>query len=348
MGSVVLPYLNLKRAKGRLYGYYRRDGRVTRIKGDPGTPAFLEAYNAIHRASEAGKIPTSQPETAIPGSLRALIEDYKKSGKFKQMAAATRASYLWVLEWLLPRYGNLPVADLPRDWVLRRQDELAATPGKANYFVTVMSVLLVWGRDRRYCTINVAAGIDKLRTGESYRVWSDAEIEAFTSPLAGRMALPVLLGLYTAQRRGDVIKLPWSAYNGATITLRQSKAGKKAKTLVIPVHPVLKAALDATPKTAVTICTRADGHSWKKDHFAHVYAATRAKLGLSGDVHFHGLRHSSASRLAEAGASDAQVQAITGHQTRQMVELYTAGAKQKALAKSGMAKMPKARIGTGK
>ena len=214
MGSVMLPYLNLKRAKGRLYGYYRRCGKTTRIKGEPGSPEFLEAYNAIHRANEADKIPGVTLEKAIPGSLRALVEDYKVSGKFLQMAPATRASYLWVLEWLLPRYGNLPVADLPRDWVLRRQDELAGMPGKANYFVTVMSVLLVWGRDRRYCSTNVAAGIEKLRTGESYRAWTDAEIEAFTGPVAGRMALPVLIGLYTAQRRGDVIKLPWSAYNG--------------------------------------------------------------------------------------------------------------------------------------
>jgi integrase len=233
---------------------------------------------------------------------------------------------------------------MPREWIIRRRDELAATPRKANYFVTVMSLLLVWGRDRKYCRTIEAAGIKPLRTGESYRPWTDAEIEAMTGPDAGLVALPVLLGLYTAQRRADVIKLPWSAYDGRTITLRQSKAREKARILVIPVHPVLKAALDAAPRTAVTICARADGHSWKIDHFAKAFAAHRAKLGLPDDMQFHGLRHSAASRMAEAGASDAQVQAITGHETRQMVELYTAGAKQKKLAKAAIAKLPKRQI----
>ncbi|GLR68880.1 hypothetical protein GCM10010909_35620 [Acidocella aquatica] len=114
--------------------------------------------------------------------------------------------------------------------------------------------------------------------------------------------------------------------------------------MTIPVHPVLKAALDAAPKNAVTICTRTDGHAWKKDHFAHVYSETRIKLGLANDVHFHGLRHSSASHMAEAGASDGQIQAITGHKTRAMVERYTAGAKQKILAKGAITHLPRKRI----
>lgn len=142
-----------------------------------------------------------------------------------------------------------------------------------------------------------------------------------------------------------MLQIPWSAYDGRTITLKQNKGREKSTIMVIPVHQVLKSTLDATPKTAMTICIRKDGHSWKIDHFAKIYAKTRTKLGLASDVHFHGLRHSSASRMAEAGASDAEVQAITGHKTRAMVELYTAGAKQKKLAKGATSHLPRKRIG---
>jgi integrase len=155
------------------------------------------------------------------------------------------------------------------------------------------------------------------------------------------MRLPVLLALYIGQRLGDVLRMPWSAYDGQTIALTQSKTGSR---LAVAVHPVLKGALDASDKTAVTICARADGHSWKPDHFKHKFGAMRAKLGLTEDVHFHGLRHSAASRLAEAGASDAQIQAVTGHKTRAMVEHYSAGARQKALAKSAIAMLPERQI----
>lgn len=44
-------------------------GRVIRIKGDPGSAAFLEAYNAIQHEMEAQKRPAANE--VIPGSLRA-------------------------------------------------------------------------------------------------------------------------------------------------------------------------------------------------------------------------------------------------------------------------------------
>lgn len=93
------------------------------------------------------------------------------------------------------------------------------------------------------------------------------------------------------------------------------------------------------------MCTRADGHSWKDNHFGKVYANTRRTLGLTDDVHFHGLRQSCASRMAEGGASDAEVQAVTGHKTQAMVELYTTGAKQKKLAKGAISHLSRKRIG---
>jgi integrase len=344
MASVVLPYLNLKRAKGRLYGYYRRNGKTTRVPGDPASRAFRDAYEAIHAGAEqtaAGTAP-NRPDV-LPGSLRALVQQYKASGEYRQLTPATQKGYMRILDPLLPKYGDLLVRDLHREWITRHHDALADTPRKANYFVSVLSVVLSWGLDRGFGTVNVAARIKKLRGGESYRPWTLPEIDKMIGAAAGRVALPVLIGLYTAQRRADVLKLPWSAYDGRTITLRQSKAREKARIMVIPVHPTLKAALDAAPKTAVTICARSDGHSWKVDHFAKAFAKARRDLSLPADLQFHGLRHTAASRLAEAGASDAQVQAITGHETRAMVEHYTAGAKQKKLARDGMAKLPRAR-----
>jgi hypothetical protein len=37
--------------------------------------------------------------------------------------------------------------------------------------------------------------------------------------------LPLLLALWTGQRQGDLLRLPWSAYDGKYIRLRQSKGG---------------------------------------------------------------------------------------------------------------------------
>jgi integrase len=40
--------------------------------------------------------------------------------------------------------------------------------------------------------------------------------------------LPLLLALWTGQRQGELLKLPWSAYDGAYIRLRQSKTGVRS------------------------------------------------------------------------------------------------------------------------
>ena len=38
------------------------------------------------------------------------------------------------------------------------------------------------------------------------------------------MQRALILGLHTGQREGDLLRLPWSAYDGTWIRLRQGKA----------------------------------------------------------------------------------------------------------------------------
>jgi integrase len=74
-----------------------------------------------------------------------------------------------------------------------------------------------------------------------------------------------MLGMCTGQRRGGMIALDWSAYDGATLRVRQQKSRDKTRpALVIPVHPVLKADLDAWKRkaTSTRILTQANGRPW--------------------------------------------------------------------------------------
>jgi len=50
----------------------------------------------------------------------------------------------------------------------------------------------------------------------------------------------------------------------------------------------------------------------------------------------HGLRKAAARRLAEAGCSNQQIKAITGHKTDKEVARYTAAADQIRLAEQAM------------
>jgi integrase len=79
----------------------------------------------------------------------------------------------------------------------------------------------------------------------------------------------------------------------------------------------LRVALANTPRTATTILTNTDGHSWTEDGFRASWRKACAKAGI-GDLHFHDLRGSAVSRLAEAGCTEAEIAAITGHSLREV------------------------------
>jgi len=126
------------------------------------------------------------------------------------------------------------------------------------------------------------------------------------------MKLALLLALYTGQRQGDLLRLPWSAYDGAAITLRQSKGGQ---TVRVPCTRKLRAALDAAPRRAPIILTTKTGRAFRKRYFARLWEETCKAAGIT-DLHFHDLRGTTVTALAQAGCTVPEIAAITGHTLR--------------------------------
>jgi integrase len=56
--------------------------------------------------------------------------------------------------------------------------------------------------------------------------------------------------------------------------------------------------------------------------FTEAWEQARERAGLA-DLRFHDLRHEAVSRLVEAGLSDQEVSAISGHKSMQMLKRYT-------------------------
>jgi integrase len=64
-----------------------------------------------------------------------------------------------------------------------------------------------------------------------------------------------------------------------------------------------------------------------------------AAAGLPDDLHFHRLRHTRLTELAEGGASEAEIRATGGHKTASMVARDTRKADQKRLAEAADARL---------
>jgi integrase len=103
------------------------------------------------------------------------------------------------------------------------RDSLAAHPRKADYAWTTLARVLSVAKDRGRIPVNPCERGGKLYTANRMeRLWGDAEVAAFEKVASPELRLALTLGLWTGQRQGDLLALPWTAYDGKTIRIRQS------------------------------------------------------------------------------------------------------------------------------
>jgi len=298
----------------KTYWYAWRGG--PRLSGEYGSPEFIAGYNA----AVATKVPT--PE----GCLLALLQAYQLSQDFLSLRERTQADYMKQIAKIEQRFGDCPLKALadPRtrgiflDW----RDELALkSKRQADYAWTVLARVLSWAKDRGKITVNPCERGGRVYHGTRVDfVWSVDDEAAFLEHAPAHLHLPLLLALWTGQRQGDLLRLSWSAYDGSTIRLRQSKTDAR---VVIPVAAPLKAALDATPKRGPIILTSANGRPWTEGGFRMSWWLAARKAAIVG-VTFNDLRGTAVTRLALVGCSEAQIASITGHSLRDVSSILDA------------------------
>jgi integrase len=132
---------------------------------------------------------------------------------------------------------------------------------------------------------------------------------AFIAGAPAHLHLALMLGLWTGQREGDLLRLTWSAYDGVKIRLKQFKTGRR---VTIPVGASLKAMLDATSRRTPTILLTMDGTPWTASGFSSSWRKACKRARITG-VTFNDLRGTAVTRLALAGCSEAEIATITGH-----------------------------------
>src|SRR5262249_25990383 len=175
----------------------------------------------------------------------------------------------------------------------------------------------------------------KVPKSDGHHTWTKDEIAVFESryPTGSKARLALALGLYTAQRRGDVVRIGRQHIRDGVLTVRQQKTGV---TLAIPVHPDLTAIIAATPVGHLTLLVTQTGKSYGANDFTDQFRAWCDAAGLPKHCVFHGLRKAALTRLADAGCTTHELAAISGHKTLSEVERYTKGADQARLARAAM------------
>lgn len=149
----------------------------------------------------------------------------------------------------------------------------------------------------------------------------------------------LILALHTGQRQGDLLKLAWSNYDGEAISLRQAKSDRR---VYVKCTQSLKTMLDGMQREAAVIPATKTGRAWQKRYFADQWEEASKAAGIT-DLHFHDLRGTAVTMLAEAGCNVPEIASITGHSLKSVhtiLEKYLS--RTKALASSAMTKFENA------
>jgi site-specific recombinase XerD len=219
----------------------------------------------------------------------------------------------------------------------------------------VLSLLFNWGKPRGITTINPAADVPKFKrpkhAAAANRPWSIAEFRAVMAALPPELRVALALGGFAGMRQQDVIAVTWASYDGSAIETRQLKTGDPPW---VPAHKDLRSILDAERERRniaaahkkMEILIGARGKPLTGAGFRSRFFGIIRDLTATGTVEpgltFHGLRHTAATLLAEAGCDakdiDAKdIMAVTGHKTVAMAEHYArrANLRKRAIAAIG-------------
>lgn len=312
-----------------------------KITAAPGSAEFVNQWQELTAARD------TKP-TRHAGTFQTLITAYQSTPAFATLGEKTRTDYLRYIRRIETAFGDLPIAALNdpavRGVFLDWRDKIATTaPRTADYGFAVLARIVAWAYDRRKILSNPCERAGRTSHGtRAAQIWSDDDVAAFTAFAPAHVILPLLIALWTGQRQGDILRLTWAAYDGATIRLRQSKRGKH---LSIPVAAELRRALDAARthrSQAVTICTTSRGTPWTTDGFKSSFGKAQAGAGIAG-LTFHDLRGTAVARLAAAGCTVPEIAQITGHALKDCETILDRHyfSRDKGLGESAMAKLEK-------
>ena len=108
------------------------------------------------------------------------------------------------------------------------RDSFAATPRKADYARTTLARIMSFAKDRGTIATNPCEKGCRLYSADrTDKVWGEPEIAVVLSVASSDIKLALVLALWTGQRQGDLLRPPWSSYDGSHLRLRQSKTGRR-------------------------------------------------------------------------------------------------------------------------
>lgn len=347
-------YVQRKVRAGREFFYFRvvRDGKEART---PLPHPFSAEYRAAYDAAHRDVFGTSPGEAESATSVNALIRDHRSGARFMALPAKSKHSRNAALDLMAERWGRFEAAAIRPKHVQALYDSIASRPATANRRMDDISSVFSWGMPRGYVDANPCSKVERIKSEGTYEPWPDNALQALIERGKRDIVKVALVAIYTGQRRGDVVlRLRDDMIDGATWYLSQGKTGN---AVPIPLHPVVLSILDierqARRKAGIVdprrpLLTNSRGTPWTPSGFSASWRKELIRLDLrpeqtddyedgAFEPTFHGLRHTSATRIANAVAKNPEafggiqrVKSMLGHMSEKMAKHYARRAEVEA------------------
>lgn len=294
----------------------------------PGAPAVKR---------EAVRAPEPEPGASATGmtveqAARETVKAMKSGIARTKRGAVYRPTSVTAYEYTLrlhvvPRIGNVPVADLTPADLVRLREELMAehSDALAGRSIDALRVVLRRQRDRGAIAMNVADGLPPFSVGRREARFLTLDegdrIQAAADRASANEGMLVRLMLATGMRRGEVEGLTWADVEPGRIHVRRTlrRGGsvgptKNGKERVVPVGPdTARAIMEWRMRSG----RPADDARVVKLHNRKAWDAVRAATGIH--MTLHDLRHTAASWWLSAGMTIHAVADLLGHSDATLV-----------------------------
>lgn len=315
---------------GRAVWYFRDDkGPRIRLRSDYGSAAF----DAEYQAALEGK--PRQNAVASSGSLAWLIDRYRETTAWAALSIATRKQRERILIGIIKAAGKEPIARIDKTTIERGIERRSPAAGK--HFLQTLRGLLAWAAKAGHIKADPTPGLKVSQPAtDGHHTWTEEECAAFEArwPVGTRERVAYDVLTYTGLRRGDAVRLGRPHVKDGIATIRTEKTGE---VVAFRILPPLQTSIDAGPVGELTFIAGERGRPMMKESFGTWFRMACKLAGVPGSA--HGLRKAGATRAAENGATEAELDAMFGWRGSGMAALYTRAARRKKLSLAAADKM---------
>jgi integrase len=311
-------------------------GQRIRLRAEFGSPDFETEYQA---ALTGAPRPRVKGAPAV-GSLAWLIARYRETTAWTKLALATRGQRENIFRHVLETAGDKPFAKIDSAAIVAGRDRRAGTPAQARNFLDAMRGLFRWAKEAGLVKVDPTEGVrnPKRKKGPGFRPWTEDDMAAYDRrwPLGTKERVWRDVIAYTGLRRGDLVRIGRQHVRNGVATLRTEKGGFTV-TVTLPILPILQDTLDAGPCGDMTFIVGAEGGPLTKESFGNAFRKASRAAGVPGSA--HGIRKLAATRAAEKGATEHELDAIFGWTGGAMARHYTRQARRAHLSMQAMHKL---------